>query len=293
LYGPDIAGDQSYKDKSVDLKLRLREESAAGPELALGFRDVGGTGLFGSEYLVANKRWGNWDTSLGIGWGYLGARGSLKSPLAFLGDSYKSRAVGTGEGNTAGSDNAQSFFHGDAAFFGGVQWQTDDARWVLKAELDGNGYQRQPQDNNQPVSSPFNVGLVYRYSPTMDMSVGWERGNTAMFGLTLHSAFATMQTAKSLDRRLPPVITSSQTPPAHALAFERPSRHRPHSTPPARVRTMEARGSGPTALKASGGALSLRNLSMPRSSEPLCMSSRCGQNVAAHREPGAVLRTSR
>jgi membrane-associated phospholipid phosphatase len=206
LYGPDIAGDQSYKDKSVDLKLRLREESAAGPELALGFRDVGGTGLFGSEYLVANKRWGNWDTSLGIGWGYLGARGSLKSPLAFLGDSYKSRAVGTGEGNTAGSDNAQSFFHGDAAFFGGVQWQTDDARWVLKAELDGNGYQRQPQDNNQPVSSPFNVGLVYRYSPTMDMSVGWERGNTAMFGLTLHSAFATMQTAKSLDPRLPPVM---------------------------------------------------------------------------------------
>ena len=203
LYGPDIAGDQSYKDKSVDVKLRLREESARGPQLALGFRDIGGTGLFASEYLVANKRWGNWDASLGLGWGYLGARGSIAAPLAFLGDAYKSRAPG--KSYAAGQENSQSFFHGDAAPFGGVQWQTDDARWVLKAELDGNGYQRQPQDNNQPVSSPFNVGLVYRYSPTVDLSAGWERGNTAMFGLTLHTAFATLHTPKLLDPRLPPV----------------------------------------------------------------------------------------
>ena len=203
LYGPDIAGDQSYKDKSVDLKLRLREESALGPEEAVGFRDIGGTGLFSGEYLVASKRWGRWDASLGIGWGYFGARGSIAAPLAFLGDGYKSRApVGS---YSSSQENVQSFFHGDAAPFGGVQWQSDDARWVLKAELDGNGYQRQPQDNNQAVSSPFNMGLVYRYSPTVDLTAGWERGNTAMFGLTLHTAFATLQTPKLLDPRLPPV----------------------------------------------------------------------------------------
>jgi membrane-associated phospholipid phosphatase len=205
LYGSDIAGDQSYKDKSVDVKLRLREESAKGPQLALGFRDIGGTGLFSGEYLVANKRWGNWDASLGLGWGYLGARGSIAAPLGFLGDAYKSRAPGSSY--AASQENAQSFFHGDAAPFGGVQWQTDDARWVFKAELDGNGYQRQPQDNNVSVSSPFNVGLVYRYSPTVDLSVGWERGNTAMFGLTLHTDFATMHTPKMLDAPLPAVST--------------------------------------------------------------------------------------
>jgi membrane-associated phospholipid phosphatase len=203
LYGPDIAGDQSYKDKSVDLKLRLREESGMAPQLALGFRDIGGTGLFSGEYLVASKRWANWDASLGIGWGYLGGRGSIAAPLAFLSETYKRRAP---EGAYSSSqENAQSFFRGDAAPFGGVQWQTDDARWVLKAELDGNGYQRQPQNNNLPVSSPFNVGLVYRYSPTVDFTAGWQRGNTAMFGLTLHNAFATMQTPKVLDPRLPPV----------------------------------------------------------------------------------------
>lgn len=215
LYGPAIAGDQSYKDKSVDFKVRLREESAYCPQLALGFRDIGGTGLFAGEYLVANKRWGNWDASLGLGWGYLGARGSIAAPLAFLGDAYKRRAPGTSY--AAGQENSQSFFHGDAAPFGGVQWQTDDARWVFKAELDGNGYQRQPQDNNQPVSSPFNVGLVYRYAPSVDFSVGWERGNTAMFAMTLHTAFATLHTPKVLDPRLPPVspLVLSATPPAH------------------------------------------------------------------------------
>jgi membrane-associated phospholipid phosphatase len=203
LYGPDIAGDQSYKDKSVDLKLRLREESANGPQVAVGFRDIGGTGLFSGEYLVANKRWGNWDASLGIGWGYLGARGSISAPLAFLGDTFKRR--GSEGAYSSSQENVQSFFKGDAAPFGGVQWQTDDARWVLKAELDGNGYQRQPQDNNQTVRSPINVGLVYRYSPLVDLSAGWERGNTAMFSLTLHTALATMQTPKLLDPRLPSI----------------------------------------------------------------------------------------
>ena len=203
LYGPDIAGDQSYKDKSVDVKLRLREESGMAPQLALGFRDIGGTGLFSSEYFVANKRWGNWDASLGVAWGYLGARGSIAAPLAFLGDAYKGREPA--ESYSSSQENVKSFFHGDAALFGGVQWQTDDARWVFKAELDGNGYQRQPQDNNLTVSSPLNVGVVYRYSPTVDLSVGWERGNTAMFGLTLHTDFATMHTPKLLDPRLPSV----------------------------------------------------------------------------------------
>lgn len=213
LYGPDIAGDQSYKDKSVDVKVRLREESAIGPQLALGFRDIGGTGLFSSEYLVANKRWGNWDASLGIGWGYMGARGAFAAPLAFLGEAYKTRAPG--KSYAAGQENSQSFFHGDASPFGGVQWQTDDARWVLKAELDGNGYQRQPQDNNLSVSSPFNFGLVYRYGPNVDFSVGWERGNTAMFGLTLHSDFARMYTPKVLDPSLPavsPQVLSTEAP---------------------------------------------------------------------------------
>src|SRR5437870_5092355 len=48
-YGP--TGGQTAKDKSFDAKFRLWRESAYAPDLAVGFRDIVGTGLFSSEYL--------------------------------------------------------------------------------------------------------------------------------------------------------------------------------------------------------------------------------------------------
>ena len=49
-----FSGDQTYKDKAFDLKLRLWEEllDAAGIR---GAKDIGGTGLFDAEYIVASK----------------------------------------------------------------------------------------------------------------------------------------------------------------------------------------------------------------------------------------------
>ena len=73
LFGEaDITGTQSLKDKSIDFKVRLIKETALWPQLAVGITDIGGTGLFSSESLVANKRLGNFDWSLGLGWGNLG-----------------------------------------------------------------------------------------------------------------------------------------------------------------------------------------------------------------------------
>ena len=65
----EFSGSQSLKDKSFDGKFLLRAESRLGPQLAVGFRDLAGTGLFGSEYLVASKFITNdIDISVGIGW---------------------------------------------------------------------------------------------------------------------------------------------------------------------------------------------------------------------------------
>lgn len=198
LYGTSIAGDQSYKDKSLDIKLRLLEETALAPALAVGVRDVGGTGLFSGEYLVASKRFGNWDASLGLGWGYLGQRGNLNNPLGWIDPSMNHRAstvVGSG-----GTVNTGSMFTGPSALFGGVQWSRADSPWVFKAELDGNHYQQEPQANHQRVNSPLNFGVVYRVSPTFDLTTGWERGNTWMLGFTLHSDLAHLGMPKLLDR---------------------------------------------------------------------------------------------
>jgi hypothetical protein len=201
LYGPNIAGEQSYKDKSIDIKLRLREETKLWPQVAIGLRDLGGTGLFSGEYLVASKRWGNWDASLGLGWGYLGTRGNVKNPLSAFGSSFNTRpVVDVGQG---GNPATKSWFHGPAALFGGVQWHTPYEPLVLKLELDGNNYQHEPQANNQPTKSPFNIGLVYAYSPNIDMSMALERGNSLMLGVTMHGGLNQLYTPKSLDPALP------------------------------------------------------------------------------------------
>ena len=207
LYGPEIAGNQSYKDKSIDFKLRLLEESDRWPQLALGVRDLGGTGLFSGEYLVASKRWGNWDASLGLGWGYLGARGHLANPLGWLSSSFKTRP--NAEIGQGGTPSLQTWFHGPTAIFGGLQWHAPHDPLLLKFELDGNDYQSEPQDNRQATSSPFNFGAVYRYSPYIDLNLGIERGNRLMVGLTLHGGLHQLQSPKLLDPKLPPVQTIS------------------------------------------------------------------------------------
>src|SRR6266850_2544188 len=67
-------GGQTFKDKSFDARFRLWRESRYVPEIAVGFRDLVGTGLYSSEYLVGSKRYGALDLSLGLGWGYMAGR---------------------------------------------------------------------------------------------------------------------------------------------------------------------------------------------------------------------------
>jgi len=203
LYGPDIAGTQSYKDKSIDVKFRIWEESTWAPQVAVGARDIGGTGLFSSEYLVANKRWGNWDASLGLGWGYLGKRGNVSNPLGLLGSQFNTRpGADTGQGGTV---SGNTMFRGAASVFGGVQWNTPLEGLILKAELDGNNYQNEPFGTVLPASSPFNWGAVYRYSPNADFSIAWERGERVSFGMTLHADLPKLEVPKALDPAVPRV----------------------------------------------------------------------------------------
>ena len=57
------------RDRSYEVKLRLLQENARLPELAIGIRDILGTGVWSGEYLVASKLIGALDISGGLGWG--------------------------------------------------------------------------------------------------------------------------------------------------------------------------------------------------------------------------------
>lgn len=206
LYGTinSISGSQTYKDKSVDFKLRLLNESAYLPQVALGLRDIGGTGLFGGEFLVANKRTGDFDWSLGLGWGYLGARGDLRNPLSMLSNRFDSRAATAGVG-TGGNFSFSSYFRGNAALFGGLQYQTPWKGLVLKAEYEGNNYTNEPFSNAIASHSPFNFGLVYRFNDWGSVSLGVERGNAVMLAFTIQNRLDRLYVPKYLDAPRIPV----------------------------------------------------------------------------------------
>ncbi len=211
LYGPEaLSGDQNYKDKAFDIKLRLLEEDALRPQVAVGGRDIAGTGLFSGEYLVASKRFGDFDVTLGVGWGYVGNAGNIDNPLGWLDDRFDQRHDGT-QGGQGGEFSVDSWFRGRSALFGGVQWQTPWSPLQLLVEYDGNDYRNEPQANHQEHDSPINFGAVYRLNDWIDLRAGWERGNTAMIGINIHSNLARRsEPTKIADPKAPPL---RRTPP--------------------------------------------------------------------------------
>lgn len=182
LYGPAIAGRQSYKDKSIDFKVRLWREGRYLPQLALGVRDLGGTGLFSSEYLVASKRFGPVDASVGVATGYLGNRGDFANPLGWIDERFKTRPGSSGQ---AGDFNARAMFRGRVGVFGGLAYQTPWQPLQLKLEYDGNDYRHEPKNNNLRQRTPLNVGAVYSLNRNVQITAAWERGDAAMVALTL------------------------------------------------------------------------------------------------------------
>ena len=211
-YGPEwLSGTQNYKDKSIDLKVRLLEESRWVPEVAAGFRDLGGTGLFSSEYLVASKRIGSFDASVGLATGYIGNRGDFRNPLTSIDDRFETRPRAQG----TGSLNSDGMFRGPVGVFGGVAYQTPWDALQLKLEYDGNDYKHEPQGNNQHQKSPFNVGASYAVNNNVHLHLGWERGDLAMFGITLRTNLAQ---ASSMAKVLDPLPMPLKQRPATAVA---------------------------------------------------------------------------
>jgi hypothetical protein len=197
LYGPaNLSGSQTYKDKSVDIKVQLLEESYFLPEIALGINDVGGTGLFAAEYIVASKQYKNMDFSLGLGWGYLGKQGHFTNPLTYLSDSFKKREK---SGTVGGEFNTLSFFAGEkVALFGGMEYHFESMPLIFKVEYDANNYVNDPGGTlNQAL--PFNFGMVYSPSKHIDLHAGYVRGDTVSFGVSFKTNLKSSGPIKYFD----------------------------------------------------------------------------------------------
>ncbi len=185
-------------DRSFSLKVRLWDETEYLPAVAVGFQDVIGTGIYGSEYVVASKAYGDFDFTLGMGWGRLGSVGMFRNPFSVIDDRLDDRPGFRPGVDQGGEPLFKSMFRGrDVSLFGGVVWSTpiDGLQAIL--EYSGDKYTGQGAAPFRPRSQ-VNFGLSYRVDDLISASAAYLYGDTFSFRLSLHFDPA-VETMKVLD----------------------------------------------------------------------------------------------
>jgi hypothetical protein len=194
-----FSGNQTYKDKGFDLKLRILKEATLIPELAIGIRDIAGTGTFAAEYFVASKFVSNVDFTLGLGWGDL-SNNKFSNPLTKISNNFNERTLIS---NTQGGDFSPGrYFSGPMGVFGGAEVFLPNFYGIsLKIEYDATDYSEEGfafgQDSFsfafEPVKqseSRINLALNYPVNDFLNLKAGIIKGNTFTLGFSIHAGLA-------------------------------------------------------------------------------------------------------
>ncbi len=169
----------TYYDRSFDLRYQILQESQYLPAVSFGFQDIIGTGLLAGEYIAATKTFGGKvKVTAGLGWGRFGSYGPIGAPFG------PRPAVDFGLG---GTPRLGQWFKGDAAPFGGIEWQVTK-KIGLKAEYSSDAYLE--EDGRRDIfdrKSPFNYGVEYQATEILRLGIyslyGTEVGFSAQIAL--------------------------------------------------------------------------------------------------------------
>jgi hypothetical protein len=166
-----------YYDRSFAIKARLWDETGAFPAVAIGTNDIVGTGIYSGEYVVASKRFGDFDANLGLGWGRLGNTALFRNPLGLVSQSFKTRVQYPDI--SPGSTSFNSLFHGPTSgLFGGVIWHTPIDRLSVIAEYSSDTYKVEAARGNLRPRSQLNYGASYRVTDGMTVGLDWLYGRS-------------------------------------------------------------------------------------------------------------------
>ncbi|MCC7282693.1 MAG: YjbH domain-containing protein [Acetobacteraceae bacterium] len=175
------SGNQDSTDRAFDIKLRLLQESEWIPAFAIGLQDFVGTGIYSGEYIVASKRWADFDFSLGYGWGRVGSNDMLTNPLVYVSESFRTRPVDVGQGGRP----SDVYFRGeDTSLFGGVEWRPlasrgADSVWSglrLKLEYNGDRYRDERPNGRGDARSQVNFGVQWTPYHWLDAGAAFVNG---------------------------------------------------------------------------------------------------------------------
>jgi hypothetical protein len=135
-------GTGTLYDRSFDIQYRLLDESEWLPAVDVGLRDFMGTGVLTSEYVVGTKTIGtNLRATGGISWGRMGSFNGFTNPLGALASAMETRPSRSSAFGVGGVPAYDLYFRGDAAFFGGVEWQINPSL-TFAAEYSSDAYER-------------------------------------------------------------------------------------------------------------------------------------------------------
>ena len=203
--GGKFGSSEQNRDRSFEVKARLLEERDLTPAVALGLRDMLGTGIFSGEYVVASKRLGPVDLTGGIGWGRFAGRNRLKNPATLVFNEAKIRSAETGLG---GEPSLKDFFRGeDVGFFGGLELEMPfNTRFI--AEYTSDRYEREVSLGTLKDPSPWNYGIGWQPAPGIDLVASHQLG--ADFALSIS---ATLDTKSEAPRKASPAFWSVDEPP--------------------------------------------------------------------------------
>jgi len=217
----NFSGFQDYYDRSFDLRVLALKEGRWLPAVTIGLQDFAGTGLFAGEYIAATKTvLPSLSLTLGLGWGRLGADGSDRLPGA---------PVCPPPAGTGGQPNADSWFRGSPAPFGGLSWQATE-RLRFKAEYSSDTYECESKSRGVfDRASPVNFGLEWRATPRLTLGAYSMYGNSIALSanVILNPRKALVPLASPGPRAIPPRPDRATNPVAwgtewHALPASAP-----------------------------------------------------------------------
>ena len=188
----------NLRDRSYGVKLLLLGEGKYRPAVAIGSRDILGTGVFGSEYIVANKKLRQFDFTLGIGWGRLSGNETFSNPFTALSDSFENRDADVGQG---GEFSFSNYFSGEkVGVFGGIKYSLPKYKIDLLAEYNSDNYSREAATGIFELDSRYSFGLNWQALDNVELGLSWQHGSE--LGIRLSSNLESIYKAASYKPRL-------------------------------------------------------------------------------------------
>lgn len=166
--------DFFYYDRNYEVKFKLFSETELRPQVAVGIRDFVGTGVFGSEYVVASKAINNFDFTVGMGWGRLAGKGDASNPMTRLSDSFEVRDQNTGLGGNVAKD---SFFSGEqVGFFGGATYSFKTLPLIAMLEYNPDQYDWEQRRGGAKPKSPISAAVKWDAAPGISLTLSRQHG---------------------------------------------------------------------------------------------------------------------